>query len=451
MAKKAHFIGIGGIGISALARYFLAQNWLISGSDVAKSPETIEVERDGAKVKIGHKNSNVPYDSDLVVYSQAITSDNPEILETKRLNIPLKSYPEALGDLTHKYKTIAIAGSHGKSTTTALTALIFMKAGLDPTVVIGTKLKEFGRQTCLPAGRNFRLGKSKYLIIEADEYKDSFLNYYPEGAIITNVDREHLDHYKNFKNVKRGFLNFMANLSPGGVLVLNKDDKPLASLVKKFVNKRVIWYSTKDVKRVKQIKKVLKIPGTHNISNALGAFYLARSFGIKEKVVLKALSKYRGAWRRMEYKGKIKNDTLVFDDYGHHPTEIKATLQAFKDKYPERFLVCVFQPHQSRRLQILFKEFTRAFDAADVLILLDVYKVEGRDPSMRLGASKVSHNVNSRKLAQVISNRKSSPKVFYLPHPGKLKSAVIRIINQPSIVVMMGAGSIVNLTPKLLK
>lgn len=470
--KKGHFIGIGGIGVSALARYFLAQNWLVSGSDVAKTVEVIEIQRDGAKVKISHKSSNIPRDSDLMIYSQAITPDNPEILEAKRLNIPLKSYPEALGNLTRKYKTIAIAGSHGKSTTTALTALIFMEAGLDPTVIIGTKLKEFG-------GRNFRLGKSEYLIIEADEYKDSFLNYYPQGILVTNVDREHLDHYKNFKNVKKGFLNFMSNLAPGGVLVLNEDNKPLLSLADKLRNRknylsagRQVWFSLRDAKHAKQIKKILKIPGRHNISNALGAFQLAKSFGIKEKIILKALSKYGGAWRRMEYKGELRimndelwkkkneNDKLiihnsqfiipVYDDYAHHPTEIKATLKAFKEKYPKSLLICVFQPHQNRRLSILFKEFTSVFDEADILILLDIYKVSGRD--------KVSHNINSRKLAQAISKRRNRPKeVIYLPYPAKIKKLIQKILKAneakklKAVIVMMGAGDIYNLTGKLIR
>lgn len=441
---RIHFIGIGGIGISALARYFLVQNWLISGSDVVESIEIKELRKEGIKVKIGHKKSNIRPNLNLVVYSQAIpTTNNPEFLEAKRLGIPLKSYPEALGSLTCRYKTIAIAGSHGKSTTTALTALVFMAAGLDPTVIVGTKLEEFG-------GKNFRLGKSDYLIIEADEYKDSFLNYYPESIIVTNVDREHLDHYKNFRNVKKGFLKFINNLAPNGVLILNKDDKPLSSLTIK--NKKVTWFSLKDVKHVKQIKKILKIPGAHNLSNALGVFKLAKSFGIKENTVLKALAKYRGAWRRMEYKGKLKGveiKTLVFDDYAHHPTEIKATLKAFREKFPKSLLMCIFQPHQSRRLKILFKEFTGAFDEADVLILLNIFKVSGRD--------ELSYNVNSEKLAKTILKRKNGPKgLIYLPSPEALRKTLIELLQtknhrlKTAVMVMMGAGDIVKLTPKLL-
>ncbi len=445
---KVHFIGIGGIGISSLARYFLAQNWLVSGSDVSRTQESVEMAKDGARVKIGHKKSNINSDLDLIVYSQAISQDNPEILEAERLKIPIKTYPEALGELTAKYKTLAVAGSHGKSTTTALLGLIFSEAKLDPTVIIGTKLKEFG-------GKNFRLGKSKYLIIEADEYKGSFLNYYPEAILITNIDREHLDYYKNLTNVKKSFIKFMSNLNPGGILVLNKDDKNLFSLKSKLKNKKVVWFSlrsdAKDAKHVKQIEKSTKIPGRHNLSNALGAFKLAESLGVNEKFILAALSKYRGAWRRMEYKGQLKIPNFkfqipVYDDYGHHPTEVRATLQGFREKFPKHRLICVFQPHQIERLKLLFKEFTEAFDEADTLILLDIYKVKGRE-------SEVSHNVSSEKLAQAILKRRNGPKeVIYLPHSKDLEHVIssILILNS-AVVVMMGAGDIVNLTPKLLK
>ena len=470
---KAHFIGIGGIGVSSLARYFLSQNWLISGSDVSDSKELTEIRQDGIRVKIGHKRSNIKPDMAIVIYSQAIPMDNPEILEAKRLNLTLKSYPQVLGDLTRTHKTLAVAGSHGKSTTTALLGLIFLEAGLDPTVIIGTKLKEFGGRPASPAGKNFRLGKSEWLIIEADEYKDSFLNYHFDGAIITNVDREHLDHYKNFAGVKKGFTNFMGNLNKGGILVLNKDDKALPSLAGKQRNKRVIGYSLKDVKRVKQIKKVLQIPGNHNISNALAAYSLARSFGVKEKIILKALSKYRGAWRRMEYKGVLriqnlesrskKAKALVYDDYAHHPTEIQATLKAFRDANPASPLICVFQPHQSKRLKILFKEFTESFSDADITVIVPIYRVAGRDVK--------PDKWDAEALVSAIREKYPKQETFYLKEAKNLRKALevllttfgdkscepSRVVNRPKnrlkepVIVMMGAGDIVNLTPQLLK
>lgn len=459
---RIHFVGIGGIGVSSLARYFLAQNWAVSGSDASKSNEVKELFRDGAKVTISHKPKNLDPKANLLVYSQAIPFDNPEIVEAKRLGIPVISYPEALGELTKQYRTIAISGSHGKSTTTAITSLIFREAGLDPTVIIGTKLKEFGSRNF---SSNFKLGKGPYLVIEADEYKDSFLNYYPEAILMTNIDREHLDHYKNFAGVKRGFKNFSKNLDKDGIMVLNHDDSPLQKLFKK--DKRAIWYSLNcnlgDKKISKLISHSIKIPGRHNVSNFLGAFKLARYFGIKQKDILRAISAYNGSWRRMEYKGELRitNNELwrskngkpiipVYDDYAHHPTEIKATLSAFKEKFPKKLLVCVFQPHQSKRLEVLFKEFTEAFDEADVLVLLDIYKVKGRDNT--------NQKVNSEKLAEAITKRRTNLKeLVYLPYPKRLRPTLEKVIKESAdkkngaVVIMMGAGDVVNMTPDLLK
>ncbi|MDW8280004.1 MAG: Mur ligase domain-containing protein [bacterium] len=220
-----YFIGIGGIDVSSLAQWFLAQNWLVYGSDVSKNENTNLLSKLGAKIKIGHKSSNVSPNYTLIIYSQAIKPDNPEILKAKKYNILIKSYPEFVGYLTNIYKTIAIAGSHGKSTTTSLVSLMFTNYDLDPTVILGTKLKEF-------KNTNFRNGKSKYLILEADEYGGAFWNYYPTYVIITNIDKEHLDFYKNFLNIKKSFLKFICNIKFGGYLILNKDDKNLFSLKK---------------------------------------------------------------------------------------------------------------------------------------------------------------------------------------------------------------------------
>jgi len=464
--QDIHFIGIGGIGVSSLARYFLAQNWAVSGSDASKSNETRELVRDGAKVLITHKPSNLNPKTNLVVFSQAIPADNPEIVKAKRLGIPVISYPEALGELTKQYRTIAISGSHGKSTTTAITSLIFRQAGLDPTVIVGTKLKEFG-------GRNFRLGKGPYLIIEADEYKDSFLNYHPEAILMTNIDREHLDHYKNFTGVKRGFKNFSKNLDKGGVMILNRDDSPVRNLFKS--DKRVIWYSLKDKKTSNLISKVIKIPGRHNVSNFSGAFKLARHFGISQKNILKAISSFKGSWRRMEYRGqfKIQNShayrqagkfkAKVYDDYAHHPTEIKATLSALREAYHTSPLLCVFQPHQSKRLKVLFKEFTESFKEADITLILPIYFVAGRD--VELG------KWNSEALVKAIQKKYPKQKTFYLKDPKNLRNALqiliptfgdescapSLVVNRPAnrlgepVIVMMGAGDVVNITPSLLE
>lgn len=447
-----HFIGIGGIGISALARYFLAQKALISGSDSSASKNTAELVKEGVEVKIGHKTGNITPKIGLVIHSAAIKPDNPEILKARKLGIPIKSYSEAIGELTKKYKTIAISGSHGKSTTTSLLSLVLMNTSFDPTIIVGTKLKEFN-------GRNFRKGKSDYLVLEADEYQKSFLHYSPIAAIITNIDREHLDVYKNLNNIKNVFLKFIKNIWLGGILVVNKDDKNLFGLAEKIQkivkknNLKVLWYSIKNFRTsdVKKLKKVLNIYGDHNLSNALAVYTLARALKINQKKILKFLSAYRGAWRRMEYRGDLKVSKFkslkveVYDDYAHHPTEIKATLSGLRQKYPRAKIICVFQPHQAQRLKALFKEFTKSFDMADNLILLDIFKVKGRD--------KVSQKINSKKLSDAIKKRKTSPSVLYLKNPKNLPKILSTASNlrESAIIVIMGAGDIYKLTDKLIK
>lgn len=435
--KKVHFIGIGGIGMSALAQWFKIYGWQVSGSDIMTT---------------GHSPSLLPKDARLVVYSNAISPDNPELKKARKLGIKTLSYPEAIGKLTRAYnRTIAIAGSHGKSTTTALVSLILINAGLDPTVIIGTKLRELN-------GLNFRYGKSNYLVIEADEWKGAFWHYSPALAVITNIDNEHLDFYKNFYNVKKSFLKFIGNIQPGGTLVVNKDDKPLYGLrsrinkIAKKNNLKIFWYGKRQMAAAK-IKKIIQIAGAHNLSNAISAYTLARKLGLKEKIILGAIKKYRGAWRRMEFRGRFqipdsKFQIRVYDDYAHHPTEIKATLAAFKEKIQSAGrrtrIICVFQPHQADRLRRLFKEFQTAFADADSLILIPAYKVAGRD--------KIDKRFTSETLA------KKLPGAIYLKNPKNLPQIIKRVLLKhyclnlkSTIIVMMGAGDIVKYTDLLLK
>lgn len=457
--KTVHFIGIGGIGTSALARWFLRHGWKVSGSDSNASSITDALKKEGVKIFIGHRVKNISQKIKLAIHSAAIPAENPEFKQAGFLKIPIKSYAEFLGDLTKQYKTFAVSGSHGKSTTTALLSLVLIKAGFDPTVIIGTKLKEFNP----PAdGSNFRNGKSEYLVLEADEYQKSFLRYSPAAAIITNIDREHLDIYKNLNKIKKVFLKFINNIQFGGILVVNRDDKNLFSLkkqIQKIAGKKkikIFWYGIGHP--LPQIlTKNLKIYGDHNLSNSLAAYTLAKALGIKEKDIFNAINGYRGAWRRMEHRGfaklRIKNSEFripTYDDYAHHPTEIKATLAGIAQKWPKTAIICVFQPHQAQRLSALFKEFTSAFDNADVLILLDIFKVKGRD--------EVSQNVNSKSLAEAIKKRKSPVNVLYLKNPNNLKKEIENIITlSPNpyplnpIVIMMGAGDIYKMTDKLVK
>lgn len=484
MNYKVHFIGIGGIGTSALARWFLSHDYNVSGSDIPESMFNTDgvpyfpqdLRKEGVKIYIGNNAKYISPQIKLVVYNAAHTK-NQELEKARRLGITTQTYAETLGDISKKYKTIAVAGAHGKSTTTSMLSLGLVKAGLDPTVIVGTKLKEFGNS-------NFRNGKSRYLIIEADEYRQAFLNYSPFAAIITNIDKEHLDFYKNLKAIQNSFLEFVSCIKLNGILVANKDDKNLYNLKSKIdeiaKEKRlnVFWYSLHDekLKAIRnRIKNILQISGEYNVSNALAIYLLSRNLGVKEHAIIQTLKHYKGAWRRMEFRGhlKIKSSRLrrgfggqaklkaeVYDDYAHHPTEIKATLSGIREKWPKTGLICVFQPHQAKRLAALFKEFTVAFFDADALILLDIYQVAGRDPSTRLRAS----SANSEKLAESIERQTKKLKtsklkaVFYLPSPKDLKRTINSILcssafgpRKSAIVVMMGAGDIVKYTDSLLE
>ncbi len=446
--------------MSSLARWFKAQNWAVFGSDMAESKITQGLKKDGIKVKIGHKKANLESKVGLVIYNNAIPAGNPELMEAKKRGLPVYSYPEAVGELTKGYETFAVAGAHGKSTTTSLLSLVLIKAGFDPTVIVGTKLKEFG-------DTNFRLGRKDYLVLEADEWKAAFLNYSPTFTIITNIDKEHLDFYKNFENVEKTFLKFISNMKFGGTVLVNKDNKNLLNLKKdiesvaKEKSTNVIWYSLADRPDLRsKLKKSLSIPGEHNLINALSVLVLAKELGIDEKIILSALHGYKGAWRRFEYRGNLNVKKLrigsvkwrtkakipVYDDYAHHPTEIDATLSAFREKFPNHKIICVFEPHQAKRLQNLFKEFSTAFNKADYLILMPTYKVAGRD--------KVNKAYTSESLTKKIKHLNKDLAVTfcrdYKKLPGVFGEIMAPLPSSKFVVVMMGAGTIANHTDELL-
>jgi len=429
--SKIHLIGIGGIGVSALAQYYLSKGHEVSGSDLVVSEITDFLDKKGIKIIIGNKAENIKSDFDLVVHSPAIKSDNPEYKKAKESGIKTQSYPEALGELTKEFYTIAVAGAHGKSTTTAMIGIVLTKAGLDPTVIVGTKVKEFG-------GSNFREGKSKFLVIEACEYDSSFLYYLPKISVITNIDKEHLDYFKTFDNVKKAFKDFIVRLPKDGFLVFNKDDKYPPKLGKpKF---KAIGYSVRQ-KQAKKIKSIIQVPGLHNVSNALAAFQVAKILAIPDGITFKALSEFTGTWRRFELKQGIANGKkiTIVSDYGHHPNEILATLKASREKYPKKKMWCVFQPHQHQRTYYLFKEFVKTFRDVkiDNIIITDIYDVAGRE------VKEINKEVNSELLVKKI-NRKN---VFYLPI-SQIKNFIGKNIKSDDILIIMGAGDIYKLSEK---
>ena len=306
---KIHFIGIGGIGVSALAKYYLKNGNLVVGSDLAASEITNSLKKQGVKICIGkHK-------------AQCLTPD-------------------------------AISGTHGKSTTTALIASILIKAGLDPTVIVGTKLKEFGDSNC-------RVGKSKYLVIEADEWQASFLNYWPKIIVLTNIEKEHLDYYKNLNHILRTYKEYISHLPENGYLIANRDDKNIKKILLQarsntfFTAVKNVFFFTLKQREAKKLGKILKVPGKHNISNALAAIAVAKILKIPERKSFQALAKYRGAWRRFEIKTynipNTKYKVPIISDYAHHPTEVKSTLKAAREKFKKKKIWAIFQPHQQQR------------------------------------------------------------------------------------------------------
>jgi len=431
---KIHLIGIGGIGVSALARYYLGKSAKISGSDLVASEITQALKKLGAKIYIGFHNPKcLTPDVKQVVYSPAVLPDNPEIIAAKKLGIQCLSYPQALGDLTKKYFTVAVAGSHGKSTVAAMIGILLTKAGLDPTVIVGTKVKEFGDSNC-------RVGKSRYLVIEADEHFASFLNYWPKIIVLTTLEPDHLDYYKNFKNYILAFKKFVSHLPKKGILIGNRDDKNISSTFSAAVE-NVRWYSLRDEKSEK-LKKTLKIPGEFNVSNALAALAVARILKIPDKISFKTLSEYKGSWRRFDIKKvKINNKKLIIiNDYGHHPTQIKVTLTAAREKYPKREIWCIFQPHQYQRTYYLWNDFVKALKEApvDKLIITDIYGVAGREDK------KIKEKINSKKLIETINR----PLAIYLPKE-KIIEYLKRNLQGGEVVIIMGAGDIYEMNSKL--
>lgn len=424
MKKKIHFIGIGGIGMSALARYFLSEGDIVTGSELVKSEITDGLEKVGVLITKKIK------DVDLVVYSNALRDNNPELKKARKLGIKCITYPEALGELTKKYFTIAISGTHGKSTTSAITALILIKNGLDPTVIIGTKLKEFNDS-------NFRKGKSNYLVIEADEYKEAFLNYNPDIIVLTNIEADHLDYYKNIDNILNAFEKYTKRLSKGGTIIANKDDSNILRLLR---NKKFKSFSLKN-KDAKEVSSALKIPGEYNVSNALAALEVAKTLKIKKLDAIKALSEYHGSWRRFEiFKTK---DLIIISDYAHHPTAVLKTLVATREKFKNKKITCIFQPHQYHRTYSFFNEFVNVFKRApvDQLIISKIYDVAGREDK------KSKASVSSAKLAKAVNN----PRVVSMEKFEDIKKYVYDNCKKGEVVVVMGAGDVYNLFLDLTK
>lgn len=420
-----HFVGIGGIGVSALARHFMEAKEVVTGSDLSESEIIEELKNEGAQITIGHSKKNVDGNIDRIIHTAAVSFDNPEIKRGKELGIKISSYPEALSEIGKDYFTIAISGTHGKSTTAAMTAMVLIEAGLDPTVVVGTKLKEFG-------SKNYRRGSSKYLIIEADEWNKSILNYSPDLAVITNLELEHLDSYSDLEDLLKTFQKYLSGMKNRPVILNGEDD----NLKKLKVENKVFFSKNSSAKE--EVKEVLRVPGKHNLENALAAFKVGEVLEISKEDILEGLAGYRGVWRRFEEKeiSIFGRDIKLIQDYAHHPTELKATLDALTEKYGKEIVV-VFQPHQYKRSYHLQDKFVEVLEKSELRIFVtDIYSVAGRE------SEEIKKKISSKELVKMSDNEK----VSYLPgNFTDIKKKLICYLQDGKNIAIIGAGDIYRL------
>ena len=421
--KHAHFIGIGGIGISAIARMMLLGGKEVSGSDVSRSVITNELEKLGARIVIGHQKKNISGDIDIVIYTTAIPKDNSELIQARTLKIQACTYPQVLGALSQKYRTIAVSGTHGKTTTTAMLAKIFIDADRDPTVIVGSLLKEHHS--------NFIAGKGSDLIVEACEYRRSFLSLNPHILIITNIDSDHLDYYKDLEDIQSAFHELAGKVLEDGYIVCNPNDPTVAPVIGD-VKARIIDYTT-----VKN-NFSLTVLGRHNIANAQAALSVAITANITMDIAVRALEAFKGTWRRCEYKGKMITGALLYDDYAHHPTEIRATLQGLRERFPKNELIVVFQPHLFSRTKLFLKEFAKSFKEADEVIVVPIYAAREQNDT----------SINSEMLASEIKKVGTDACMM---EDVVVNDYLLSNTDIDTVVVIMGAGDIYEIGERLIE
>ncbi|MFA5773339.1 MAG: Mur ligase family protein [Candidatus Paceibacterota bacterium] len=449
--KNVHFIGIGGIGISAVARMMLHEGKNVTGQDMQEGEIVMELKKLGISIKIGQSYENIPKDTDLIVYTIAIDTYDPELAKKikehpilhknangQETEIQVRSYPQMLDIISRDKYTIAISGTHGKTTTTAMIAQILCDNGNDPTVIVGSLL--------IGTKSNFIAGKSKYLVVEACEYRRSFLNINPKILVITNIDSDHLDYYKDIEDIKSAFHEMAMKVPSDGYVVCNPNDVNIADVIKD-INARVVdWqdYFNTDLK--------LKIPGVHNKKDAVAAVAAAAVLGVSQSDSEKYLREFPGTWKRFEFRGKLSQGSLLYDDYAHHPTEIIATLEGFRELYPKRDrwkITVVFQPHLFSRTKLLLPDFAKSFFDADEVLLLPIYYAREIDDG----------TISSEILAEEINNNTHNAKSFlgfrevekYLEACLTARQVGLPNMNDKDIIITMGAGEASKVGDYLLK
>ena len=447
---KVHFTGIGGISMSGLAEILLNAGFTVTGSDRAASDLTRKLESEGCIVYCGQRAENITEDVSLVVYTAAVKQDNPELARAKELGIPLMTRAELLGQIMKNYETsIAVSGTHGKTTTTSMLTSVLLKADADPTVSVGGMLPSIGG--------NIRIGQSGCFVTEACEYTNSFLSFFPTISIILNIDADHLDFFKDIDDIRKSFATFADLLPEDGLLVIGSDIDRYYEITKNVKCKVVTVSASSDADYIaenisyddkgcasfdvmhegeKILSVTLAVPGAHNISNALAAVAVCEHLKIPASYIEEGLGDYTGTDRRFQYKGKIGEVTVV-DDYAHHPTEIAATLAAAKN-VPHKKLWVVFQPHTYSRTKALFDEFAKALSDADEVVLADIYAARETDD---LG-------VSSKDLAEAIKSLGTLSE--YFGSFDEIENFLLQSCSPGDLLITMGAGDIVKVADDLL-
>jgi UDP-N-acetylmuramate--alanine ligase len=450
--RHIHFVGIGGIGMSGIAEILLNQGFKVSGSDMSRSEITDYLSSLGAAISIGHDAAAIQ-GAEVVVYSSAVKpQENPETKAALERSIPLIRRAEMLAELSRLTYTLAIAGTHGKTTTTSLCGLVMMKAGLDPTVIVGGRLRGLG-------GTNARLGKGDWTVVEADEYDRSFLQLFPTIAVINNVEAEHLDIYGTEEEVQKAFLEFAGKVPFYGFAALGLDDRGIREIYSQ-INKKVITFGLSrqcDIRAVdiqpferasafnvmaygENIGQVhLNIPGLYNVKNALAAITVGMQLDIPFGTIADALHEFAGVYRRFEIKGE-RDGILIIDDYAHHPTELANTLAAARAGWKDRRIVCAFQPHTYTRTRDFYKEFGRSFDDADLAFITDIYPA--RETPIP--------GITGELIAQAA--RKSGHRnIQYVPDPAALELEIRSQLRPGDLFLTIGAGDITRLAGRILQ
>ncbi len=438
--QKIHLIGIGGIGMSGIAEILCQHGYRVSGSD-RQNKETLQrLSALGVEVFLGHQASHVPADSELVVYSSAVPQDNPELEEARRRGVPAIRRAEMLAELMRLKYGIAVAGSHGKTTTTSMVSFVLTEAGLDPTIVVGGGMDNFH-------GKNARLGNGDFMVVEADESDGSFNRLCPSISVVTNLDREHLDYFGTMDQLNRAFFEFIEKTPFYGVSILCGDDPYLQAMLPHLSRRRKTYgFSEGNTYRIEQYaadcektsffvrvgqsreRIELSLSGRHNALNALAALCVADELSISRKVTIDALFRFQGVQRRFQRRGEINGVRLV-DDYAHHPREIQATLQAARERFPESSLHVIFQPHRFSRVKYLMDEFSNAFDGVCSLWVLDIYS-----------AGEVAQGVTSELLVEKMQRCPFA--VSYVPSAKDAMKKCLAQARSGDVILTMGAGDL---------